>query len=94
MSGKKLSNTVMVISHAPSTSREISVTLKAYRNDGQLVATQYLPLTGFQKIVDEPKIIFDNELDSATYITYKATAPVAAFQLNGDGEMLDALPGR
>ena len=77
-----------------TTSGEISVTLNAYRDDGRLVATKDLPLTGFQKIVDEPKIIFDNELDSATYITYKATAPVAAFQLNGDGEMLDALPGR
>ncbi|HIE07989.1 MAG TPA: rhodanese-like domain-containing protein [Desulfarculaceae bacterium] len=77
-----------------TSSGKISVTLNAYRNDGRLVAAKTLPLTGFQKIVDEPKIIFDNELDSAIYITYKATAPVAAFQLNGDGEMLDALPGR
>ncbi len=77
-----------------TTSGKISVTLRAYSDDGKEVDKKTLPLTGFQKIVDEPKDIFDNELDSATYITYKATAPVAAFQLNGDGEMLDALPGR
>jgi rhodanese-related sulfurtransferase len=73
---------------------KINVTLKAFQNDGKLVTTKILPLTGFEKIVAEPETIFDNELDSATYITYKATAPVAAFQLNGAGEMLDALPGR
>jgi rhodanese-related sulfurtransferase len=77
-----------------TTSGKINVTLKAYQNSGQLVATRILPLSGFEKIVAEPETIFDNELDSATYITYKATAPVAAFQLNGAGEMLDALPGR
>ncbi len=77
-----------------TTSEPITVTLTAYSDDGNEVESKLLSLKGFEKIVDEPETIFDNELDSATYITYKATAPVAAFQLNGDGEMLDALPGR
>ena len=82
------------IAFVNTTSNPITITLTAYSNDGTKVDRKRLPLNAFQKIVDQPETIFDNELDSATYITYKASAPVAAFQLNGDGEMLDALPGR
>ncbi len=77
-----------------TTSEPISVTLQAYKDDGSPVASQTLELSGFEKVSGAPENIFTDAIDTATYIAYKATAPVVAFQLNGDGEMLDALPGR
>jgi len=70
------------------------VTLKAYTDTGgQAVATINIPLKGHQRLVDTPENLFTEELGDATYITYQANAPVVAFQLNGNGAMLDALPG-
>ena len=77
-----------------TTSGRTSVTLTAYTDAGREVDSKTLPLNGFEQIVTDPKEIFDNSIDTATYIAYKATAPVVAFQINSEGDMLDALPGR
>ncbi|MEA1923354.1 MAG: rhodanese-like domain-containing protein [Pseudomonadota bacterium] len=80
---------------ANTTSKPITVTLKAYQDDGTLVATGTpLTLDGYQKSSDIAEKYFSVDIESATYITYSATAPVVAFQLNSSGTMLDALPGR
>ena len=77
-----------------TTSEPISITLTAYSDAGKEVDHKTLPLNGFEQILAAPQKIFDNNIDTATYIAYKATAPVVAFQINSEGEMLDALPGR
>ncbi len=77
-----------------TTSDSISITLTAYTDNGDKVDSKTLPLSGFEQIVKDPQVIFDNSIDTATYIAYKATAPVVAFQINSEGDMLDALPGR
>jgi len=77
-----------------TTSGPISITLIAYTDDGKEVEKKTLQLNGFAQIVKDPQEIFDNSIDTATYIAYKATAPVVAFQINSEGDMLDALPGR
>ncbi len=77
-----------------TTTDSITVTLNAYKNDGNLVAATNLTLNGHQRIAGPPDDFFNYDIDTATYITYSATAPVVAFQLNGNGNMLDALPGR
>ncbi len=77
-----------------TTSEDISVTLTAYTDAGIVVDEKNLQLNGFEQIVKDPIKIFDNSIDTATYIAYKATASVVAFQINSEGEMLDALPGR
>ena len=77
-----------------TTADPITVTLNAYRNDGNLVSTVNLPLNGHQRIAGPPEDFFSEDINNATYIAYNATAPVVAFQLNGSGSMLDALPGR
>ncbi len=83
------------LAFANTTSEPITVTLKAYRDDGTLVATGLpLPLDRYQKSSGIAGNYFSVDIDSATYIAYSATAPVVAFQLNGNGIMLDALPGR
>lgn len=70
------------------------VTLTAYRNDGTVVATEAVPLDGYAKIVDEAQNLFSRNISDATYITYKSTQKLVAFQINGasDNMMLDALP--
>ncbi len=77
-----------------TTSGRIRVTLTAYTDAGLEVDSKTLQLNGFEQIVRDPQEIFDNSIDTATYIAYKATAPVVAFQINSEGDMLDALPGR
>ena len=77
-----------------TTDQEITVTLNAYNDSGSQIATVNLPLNGHQRVVGPPEELFTEDIESATYISYSATAPVVAFQLNGSGNMLDALPGR
>ncbi|MEA3347733.1 MAG: rhodanese-like domain-containing protein [Pseudomonadota bacterium] len=79
---------------ANTTSEPVTVTLKAYENDGTLVETTSLPLNRYQKVSDLAGDFFSGDIETATYITYSTTAPVVAFQINGSGSMLDALPGR
>ncbi len=78
-----------------TTADPITVVMKAYRNDGHQVGTSSdINLNGYQRVAAPPENLFNEDIDSATYIAYSATAPVVAFQLNSSGNMLDALPGR
>ncbi len=72
-----------------------SVTLTAYNDEGAAVATQVLPaLPGHAKVVNNPELIFTQDISSATYIAYSSDKNVVGFQLNGslDWMMLDGLP--
>ncbi len=70
-----------------------SVTLTAYNDSGTVVATQILPVGGHAKVVNNPELIFSQNISSATYISYSSDKKMVGFQLNGtlDG-MLDGLP--
>jgi hypothetical protein len=72
-----------------------SVTLTAYNDNGTVVATQVLPVSGYAKVVNNPEAIFSQNISGATYIAYSSDKNVVGFQLNGssDGTMLDGLPG-
>jgi hypothetical protein len=71
-----------------------SVTLLAYNDAGALVATQVLQVPGHAKVVNNPELIFSQDISGATYIAYSSDRNVVGFQLNGssDGMMLDGLP--
>jgi hypothetical protein len=71
------------------------VTLRAYNNNGNEVATQVLPVAGHAKKFSYADKIFSQDISSATYIAYSSDRNVVGFQLNGtsDGLMLDGLPG-
>ncbi len=74
--------------------KPIAVTLKAYANSGgDPVATTTVPLNPHERVVKTPEKLFSADLGDSTYIGFTATAPVVAFQLNGSGMALDALPG-
>jgi hypothetical protein len=72
-----------------------SVTLTAYDNYGNAVATQALSLGSYAKVVDLAENIFDQDISAATYIGYSSDREIVGFQLNGssDDMMLDGLPG-
>ena len=71
-----------------------TVVLKAYDDDGCLVAVKSLQLKAFQKQVDTADNFFSEDISEATYIAYSAEEEIVGFQLNGTGDsMLDALPG-
>ncbi len=72
-----------------------SVTLTAYDDDGNPVATQALAVGGHAKVVNYAEAIFSpQDISAATYVAYSADRNVVGFQLNGtsDGMMLDGLP--
>ncbi len=71
------------------------VTLKAYDDNGNQVASRTITLNPFQKVVQQAADFFFENISSATYISYSANQEIVAFQLNGsdDGMLLDALPG-
>ena len=50
---------------------------------------------GHAKVVNNPELIFSQDIGNATYIAYSSDRNVIGFQLNSsaDGTMLDALPG-
>jgi hypothetical protein len=72
-----------------------SVTLTAYNDNGNAVATQVLPVGGHAKVDNVPEQIFTQDISSATYIAFSSNRNIVCFQLNGssDGTMLDGLPG-
>jgi hypothetical protein len=73
-----------------------SVTLTAYDNYGNAVATETLSLGSYAKIVDIAENIFSGkDISAATYIGYASDREIVGFQLNGtwDGMLLDGLPG-
>jgi rhodanese-related sulfurtransferase len=71
-----------------------SVILTAYDDNGALVATEALSVGGFAKVVNNPELIFTQDIGNATHIAYTSDKNVVGFQLNGssDGTMLDGLP--
>ena len=78
-----------------TTAENIYVVLEAFVDAGGLpVAAVRVNLKAHERLLDTPENIFTGNLGNATYIKYSASAPVVAFQLNGSGSALDALPGR
>ena len=72
-----------------------TVTMTAYDDDGNVIATKTVDLNAYEKVVDVPSDLFSTDISNATYITYSSDRNVVGFQLNvsSDGMMLDALPG-
>jgi hypothetical protein len=72
-----------------------SVTLTAYSDNGSVVATRVLPVSGHAKVVDLAENFFSGQnIGSATYIAYSSNRNVVGFQINGsaDDTLLDGLP--
>jgi len=72
-----------------------SVTLTAYNDNGGTIATSTINVGGHAKVVNVAENIFAQQnISSATYITYTSNRNVVGFQLNGssDGKTLDGLP--
>ncbi|HUU41666.1 MAG TPA: hypothetical protein VMW42_12050 [Desulfatiglandales bacterium] len=74
---------------------QASITLTAYDNYGNTVASETIPLGSYAKRVDLAQSFFTQSIDSATYIAYSSDKDIVGFQLNGssDNMMLDGLPG-
>ena len=72
-----------------------TVDISAYDDSGTLIASESLDLSPYEKVVGMASNLFSDDIDTATYITFSASANVVGFQLNGssDGMMLDGLPG-
>ena len=72
-----------------------TVTLTAYDDSGNLIATETLNVDGCAKVVNLPENVFTQDISSATYIGYSSNKEVVGFQLNSsaDNIMLDGLPG-
>ena len=78
------------IENAPAT-----VTMTAYDDSGNVIATENLNINAYEKRVDMASNLFSQDISNATYIRYSSGGEVVGFQLNGssDNMMLDALPG-
>jgi len=78
------------IENAPAT-----VTMTAYDDSGNIIATESLNINAYEKVVDMAPNLFSQDMSNATYIRYSSGGEVVGFQLNGssDNMMLDALPG-
>ena len=75
--------------------RSSTVTLRAYNDAGELVATsEPLALAANEKKVAVAEAFFTADISSATYLTFSADSAIVGFQLNSstDGMMLDGLP--
>jgi|GEM_PF-1101584 len=72
-----------------------SVTLKAYNDSGTVIATKYLTLGAYARIVNIADNLFDSSISSATYIGLTSNRSLVGFQLNQtlDFKYLDALEG-
>ena len=71
-----------------------SVTLTAYNDSGDVVATSMLSVGGYAKVVNLAGAIFAQDISSASYLAYSSDKNVVGFQLNGtaDWTLLDGLP--
>ncbi|RZB32304.1 MAG: hypothetical protein SRB1_01320, partial [Desulfobacteraceae bacterium Eth-SRB1] len=78
------------IENAPAT-----VTMTAYDDSGNVIATESLNINAYEKVVDVASNLFSQDMSNASYIGYSSGGEVVGFQLNGssDNMMLDALPG-
>ncbi|MCD6342768.1 MAG: hypothetical protein J7L76_03195 [Spirochaetaceae bacterium] len=77
------------------TGNPAGVELAAINDVGTVIATEYITLNPYQKMVDIPKNIFTGDISNATYIAYSSCQALVGFQLNSssDNMMLDGLPG-
>jgi hypothetical protein len=79
--------------------QQATVTLKAYNDTGNIIASGTKTLTAHQKWVGYPVdanaasslFLPGTSLSAATYLAFSADRNVAGFQLNSAGAMLDAL---
>jgi len=71
------------------------ILLTAYDDSGNAITTETIELASNAKVVALAPNLFNQDISSATYITFSSDMDVVVFQLNGssDGMMLDALPG-
>ncbi|GBC61908.1 peptidylprolyl isomerase [Desulfonema ishimotonii] len=72
-----------------------TVTLTAYNDSGEKIASEEISLNSRSKRAAEPGAIFTEDISGATYVRYTSDKEVVAFQLNGsdDDMLLDGLPG-
>ncbi len=72
-----------------------AITIKAYNDSGNLIASGSLTLDTYEKMVGLSEKLFSQNISAATYITFTSDMNVVGFQLNGssDDMMLDALSG-
>lgn len=72
-----------------------TVTLTAYSDFGNAIASQTLQLDPYQKVVQYAEALFDDDIAEASYIGFSSDTQLVGFQLNGseDGILLDGLPG-
>ena len=72
-----------------------TVTMTAYDDTGNVIATETLNIDAYVKVVNWAPNLFSQDISNATYISYSSNREVVGFQLNGssDDMMLDALPG-
>jgi hypothetical protein len=74
-------------------SRAADMVFEARDNNGVVVASRTLVLAPHAKQLGVPEVLFpDAALAGAAYIDYRSDRELVAFQLNGQGVMLDALP--
>jgi len=72
-----------------------TVTLTAYNDAGDVIATEEIDLGAYAKRSGAPVDLFTGDITGATYIGYVSTRELTALQVNAssDNMMLDALPG-
>jgi hypothetical protein len=73
----------------------VNVTVTAYGDNGNAIATETFALKAYEKVVEIADDLFSQDISTANYITYSSSGEVVGFQLNvsSDKMMLDALPG-
>ena len=71
-----------------------TVTLTAYDDSGNSIATELLNLNAYEKVFAAVSKLFTHDISTATYIKYTSNGNVAGFQFNGssDDMLLDVLP--
>jgi len=76
-------------------SASASVTLKAYNDSGTVIATKYLTLGAYAKIVNIADNLFTSSIGNATYVGLSSNRSLVGFQLNqtSDLKYLDTLEG-
>ncbi len=81
------------ISLVNSSAEEAHVTLSAYDDDGNLVASHDLSIPAFGKVAGSVSYVLPGDLSGATYLKYDSSVALVACQYNNsaDDQMLDAM---
>jgi hypothetical protein len=82
-----------LIAFVNPTNSDVTVTLSACKDNGRALETTEMVLIAHEKRMGYSPTFFSQDISTATFISYTATAPVVAFQLNiaSDQLMLDGL---